>query len=116
MAQVLPLVKRPQPWKPADATDEIRRLAKCDELKLTYRQHARDQMLERDLFMSDVLHVLRNGFVYQEANKSTRAGFYKYRIECTSPNSNDREVGVVVCVDPQQCWMKVITVMWIDKK
>ncbi|MBR0847101.1 DUF4258 domain-containing protein [Bradyrhizobium diazoefficiens] len=115
MAQVLPLVKRPQPWKPADATDEIRRLARCDDLKLTYRQHARDQMTDRDLFMSDVMYVLKNGFVYQDGKISTRPGFYKYRSECFTPNSNGREVGVVVCPDSQQCWMKIITVMWIDE-
>jgi hypothetical protein len=115
MAQVLPLVQRPQPWKPADATGEIRRLARCDELKLTYRQHARDQMLERDLYMSDVLHVLKNGFVYQEGKKSTRDNIFKYRIECTTPNSNGREVGVVVCPDGPGCWVKVLTVMWIDE-
>jgi hypothetical protein len=115
MARVVPLLHRAQPWKPADATDEIRNLARCDELKLTYRQHARDQMLARDLLMSDVLYVLKNGFVYQDAKKSTRDNIYKYRIECTTPNSNNRDVGVVVCPDPAGCWIKVLTVMWIDE-
>jgi hypothetical protein len=116
MAHVLPLVQHPQPWKPAVATDEIRRIARCEDFKITYRQHARDQMLERELLMSDVLYVLKNGFVYQEGKKSTREGIYKYRIECTTPNSNNREVGVVVCPDAGGCWIKVLTVMWIDEK
>ncbi len=115
MAQVLPLIKRAQPWKPADATGEIRRLARCEEMTLTYREHARDQMLERDLLMSDVLYVLKNGFVYQDGKNSTRKGFYKYRTECPTPNSNNREVAVVVCPDPEVCEIKVITVMWLDE-
>ncbi|MES2193774.1 MAG: DUF4258 domain-containing protein [Pseudomonadota bacterium] len=115
MAQVLPIFRRAQPWKPADATDGIRRLARCEDMTLTYREHARDQMIERDLLMSDVLYVLKNGFIYQDAKDSTRPGFYKYRTECPTPNSNNREVGVVVCPDPERCEIKVITVMWLDE-
>jgi Domain of unknown function (DUF4258) len=115
MAKVLPLMKRSQPWKPADATEEIRRLARSEQMTLTYTDHSRDQMLERDLLMGDVLHVLKNGFVYENPKPSTRENFYKYRIECTTPNSNNREVGVVLCPDSKKCEIKIITVMWLDE-
>jgi hypothetical protein len=115
MAQVLPLIKRAQPWKPADATEEIRRLARSEDMTLTFTDHSRDQMSDRDLLMGDVLCVLKNGFVYQDHKPSTRKGFYKYRIECQSPNSNSREVGVVLCPDSKKCEIKVITVMWLDE-
>ena len=54
---------KPQPWTPADATDEVRRMAKNSTLKLTYREHAIEQMKERDLLVGDVLYALKNGFV-----------------------------------------------------
>lgn len=115
MAQVLPILKRAQPWKPADATEQIRQLARSEKMTLTFTDHSRDQMLERDLLMGDVLYVLKNGFVYQEHKPATRAGFYKYRIECPSPNSNNRDVGVVLCPDPNKCEIKIITAMWLDE-
>jgi hypothetical protein len=115
MAQVLPLIKRSQPWKSADATEEIRRLARSEKMTLTFTDHSRDQMSERDLLMGDVLYVLKNGFVYQDCKRSTREKFYKYRIECKTPNSSIREVGVVLCPDSEKCEIKIITVMWLDE-
>jgi hypothetical protein len=102
-----------QPWKPADATIEIRRLAST-EIRITYTEHSRDRMTERDLLVSDVLHVLKHGVVYGDAEPSTKAGYYKYRIEARTPNSGNREVGVVVIPDPVGSHIKIVTVMWID--
>ncbi len=56
-------VPKPQPWSPADATDEIRALAKRPDLKITYTLHAKDRLAERGLFIGDILYVLKNGFV-----------------------------------------------------
>lgn len=72
-------------------------------------------MRARDLIFGDVLYVLSNGFVYREAQEATRPGFFKYRIESRSPNSNNRVVGVVAIPDEKAKALKIITVMWVDE-
>jgi Domain of unknown function (DUF4258) len=116
MGNVIALKNKPQPWKPADATDEIRRIARIDEMRLTRRDHAVDQMTERELIMGDLLYLLKNGFVYEDPEPSTQKGLYKYKMESKTPNSGDRSVRAVVIPDPKRCWLKVITVMWVDEK
>ncbi|NTA84902.1 DUF4258 domain-containing protein [Agrobacterium tumefaciens] len=71
-------------------------------------------MLERGLIISDVLYVLKNGFVYQTATPSTREGYYKYAIECRCPNGGNRSVRVVVIPEKEGCFLKIATVMWVD--
>lgn len=112
---VKPIVK-PQPWKPADATDEIRRMAKSQTLKLTYREHAIEQITERDLVVGDVLHALKNGFVYSDAQTTTKNNLFKYLMESKTPNSGNRAIRVVVIPDQGRCWIKVLTIMWVDEK
>jgi len=72
-------------------------------------------MLSRDLILGDVLHVLRPGFVYAEGQPSTRSGFFKYAMECRTPNSGSRTVRVIVIPAPQGCSAKLVTVMWADE-
>lgn len=103
-------------WTAREATDEIRNIAQSDRLKVTYKQHARDRMAERELIMSDVLYVLKNGFVHLDPEPSTREGYNKYCIECRSPNSGGRSVRVVAIPDKKQCWLKIVTVMFVDEK
>jgi hypothetical protein len=74
-----------QPWNPADATDEIRRIACRDDLDLILTKHARGQMAERNLYSGDVLFVLKQGFVLEEAEESTRRDFYRYQMQSRSP-------------------------------
>lgn len=105
---------KPQPWKPADATDEIRRLANGEELGLVLTSHAREQMKERDLVVGDVTYILRSGFVYAEPETATRNGYYKYAMESRSPNSGSRTVRTIIIPDPERCHIKVVTVMWVD--
>jgi hypothetical protein len=107
--------ERSQPWTNADATDIIRALASSQKLKLTYTQHARDRLAERDLIISDVLYVLKNGYVHDDPQPSTQEGFFKYRPQSRSPNSGNRAVKLVVVPDPIQVWIKVVTVMWADE-
>ncbi|MBI3703047.1 MAG: DUF4258 domain-containing protein [Rhizobiales bacterium] len=114
--KIVPLVVKPQPWKPADAPDEIRRIAKSPTLKLTYREHAIDQIKERDLIVGDVLHALKNGFVYSDAQTTTKSNLFKYLMESKTPNSGNRAIRVVVIPDPSRCWLKVLTVMWVDER
>lgn len=104
-----------QPWDTGDATEEIRQISRSSGFRITYTNHAKNQMQERDLIVSDVIFILKNGFVYEDAQTSTQPGFYKYVIESRSPNSGNRSVRVVTIPDPQKCWIKVVTVMWADK-
>ncbi|MCC0808944.1 DUF4258 domain-containing protein [Methylobacterium sp. W2] len=105
-----------QPWKPADATDEIRKLARSDKLNLTFSGHARDQLDIRDLFIGDASYVLKHGFVYEHPVEATRPGLFKYRIESRSPNSGNRIVRVIAVPDPGANLIKLVTVMWKDEK
>ncbi|MFG1201768.1 hypothetical protein V5F29_05190 [Xanthobacter aminoxidans] len=107
---------RPQPWKPADATDEIRQLANAgDKLTISRTRHFIEQLELRDLLMGDALYVMKHGFVYQEAQASTQDGLFKYRIDSKSPNSGSRALRVVLIPDHARCWIKLITIMWVDE-
>lgn len=106
-------MKPPQRWKPADATKRINACAKSDELTLHYQAHARDRLRERDLTTGDVLHVLKFGFVFDEAVMSEH-GFFKYTIEAKTPNSEGRTVRLIVV--PGATEIKLITVMWRDEQ
>ncbi|MGC4409949.1 MULTISPECIES: DUF4258 domain-containing protein [Rhizobium] len=97
------------------ATDKIRLISRNPALTLTYKLHARDRLSERGLIISDVLYALKNGFVYEKAIPATRAGYFRYRVECRTPNSGSRSIGVVVIPENQGYFLKVITVMWIDE-
>src|SRR5689334_1046129 len=100
-----------QPWKPADATDNIRSIAH-GEFRLHLTDHAREQMSIRDLFTGDIRHVLKHGFVYEEAIESTRPGYFKYKMDGLTPNSDARPVRVIVVVGCQPPSLKIVTVMW----
>ncbi len=69
----------------------------------------------RGLISSDVLWVLRNGFVREPPeSESTVRGLYKYVIEGRAPNSERRTIRVVVVPDTKPNHIKIITVMWKD--
>jgi len=72
-------------------------------------------MQERSLIMADLLHLLKTGFVYQEAEPSSRDGLFKYKIEGPTPNSDGRTVRAVV-IPGSGCAMKIVTGMWRDEK
>jgi hypothetical protein len=106
--------RKPQPWSPADATESIRTIARGN-FRLIRKKHAIDRLQERGLFIGDALYVLKNGFVFEEAQSSSREGCFKYCMECSTPNSNQRSLKVVTIpglVPPQ---LKIITVMWVDE-
>jgi hypothetical protein len=105
---------KPQPWVPADATDAIRRISLSDDLTLIPTRHALAQMAERQLFTGDVLYILKQGFVLDDARESTRPGFYKYNMVSRSPNSGSRTIRVVAIPDTERCEVKIVTVMWVD--
>nr|WP_316653488.1 DUF4258 domain-containing protein [uncultured Gellertiella sp.] len=102
-------------WTPGVATDHIRAIAHDHSLTIAYKQHAKDRLEERNLIISDVLYALKNGFVYREGVPATRPGFFRYRVECRTPNSGSRAIGVVVIPNRAGCYLKIVTVMWIDE-
>lgn len=105
-----------QPWTPGVATKLVNAIAREKQLNLAITTHAKERMHERNLIMPDVLYVLRNGYVYEEPQASTIAGFYKYSVESQSPNSGARFLRIVAVPDAKSCQIKVITIMWRDEK
>lgn len=108
------LVEIEEPWSPAQATERIRAIAR-GQFDLSYKLHARDQMELRELVVGDVLHVLRHGFVYDAPVEATRKPYWKYKMQCRTPNSNNREVRIVVIPDWKRRQVKVLTVMWANE-
>ena len=94
-------LSRPQPWSLGDATDNIREIA-TSYFALSRTGHAKERMKDRGLTMGDLLHVLKHGFVYEEAQKSTRKKCFKYCIDGATPNSEGRALRLIVvpCTDP----------------
>jgi hypothetical protein len=102
-----------EPLDAAAATEFIRSLC-GPSLNLRYTKHARSRMLERELIVGDVLHVLKHGFVFEPGEASTRPSFFKYTMQCVTPNSNGRTVKLVLIPSPNGS-VKVVTVMWADE-
>jgi Domain of unknown function (DUF4258) len=102
-------------WQPGEATDAIRGMARSRSLTLTYKLHARERLAERGLVISDILFALKNGFVYETGSPATGEGLWRYCVECRTPNSGSRTIGVVVIPEPDVFSLTVITVMWIDE-
>ncbi|MBF0560712.1 MAG: DUF4258 domain-containing protein [Alphaproteobacteria bacterium] len=105
-----------EPWSPRVATEKIRAYAKDSRLKLSYKLHAKERLAERALTTSDVLYVLKSGFVYADAEPSQREGLFRYAIEGKTPNTGGRSVRFIVIPSPSAPNMKVVSVMWVDLK
>lgn len=105
-----------QPWPPSVASTNIREIAADLQCDLAITLHAKQRMLERAIIMSDILCILRQGYVYEEAENSTVTGLFKYKMEGQSPNSGGRVIRVVVIPDQGSCQLKVVTIMWRDEK
>jgi hypothetical protein len=109
------LLELPQPWTPPQATERIRSIRLDDDFSISVTRHAKDQMADRDLILSDVLYLLKNGFVFEKADPSTIPHFFKYQIEGKTPNSGSRDVRSVVIPDWRTKEIKIVTVMWKDE-
>lgn len=103
-----------EPLDPARATRFIRGLL-GPSLKLRYTRHARERMLQRELIIGDLLHVIKHGFVHERGEESSRPGLFKYTMECITPNSGGRTVRVVL-IPSSNGSIKVITLMWADER
>lgn len=104
-----------QPWSPSDATQKLNEMGGSPHMDLSTTKHTRDRLKERGLTVSDLLFVLRRGYVYERPEESTVKGLYKYKIEGQSPNSGSRYLRIIAVPDEQSCWIKVVTVMWRDE-
>ena len=105
-----------QPWQPVVATRRINEMAKDLSLDLYYTEHALIRIDQRNLILSDLLYLLRNGFVVcEEPEQSTQKGLYKYLIDGKTPNSDARYLRIVVIPDEKSNQIKVVTAMWRDE-
>lgn len=109
------LVDIAEPWNPAQATERIRAIASQEGFSPSYKVHAKDQLAERNLIMGDLIYLLRYGFVYDAPVEATRRPYWKYQMQCTTPNSRNREVRVVAIPDWKNKGIKIVTVMWADE-
>jgi len=105
-----------EPWKPAYATDAIRKVSSHPALSLAYKVHATQRLVERGLLTSDLLYLLKNGFVHGDAKPATRPDYFKYVVASTTPNSGGREIAAVVIPDPSRLTIKIVTVYWVDEE
>ncbi len=105
-----------EPWLAADATTIIRKISTDKCLGLHLKIHAKDQMSERGIIMSDILYILKNGFVYEDPLPATQNGFYRYAIESKSPNSESRSIRLIIIPEEAACKLKLVTVMWVDEQ
>lgn len=111
-----PLVDLPEPWIPARATERIRAIAAHATFRLSFKtKHFKDQLGDRGLIMGDITYLLKNGFVYEPAVAATQKPYWKYQVQCTTPNSKNREVRVVAIPDWKRKDIKIVTVMWADE-
>lgn len=54
-------------------------------------------MQERNLSDADLLHILKNGYVHEDAKPDERTkGRYKYAMDAETPNSGGRTLRLIV--------------------
>lgn len=69
----------------------------------------------RDITVPDVLWALRIGFVYDAPIPATQPGLYRYTVRGPTPNSNGRDIKVVIIPSMHKSNAKIVTVMWADE-
>jgi hypothetical protein len=98
---------------PAKATDLIRSIAKGNP-KVIYTDHVKKRLAERELIVSDILHIFKFGYVYKDAELATEPGSFKYLMDSPTPNSNGRVIRAVI-IPVSGNTLKIVTVMWVDE-
>ena len=101
---------------PSQATEQIRDIAQRLDFDIYATLHALDQMADRDLLMGDALAIMKKGFIYEDPERSTQEGYWKYKMIGITPNSNNREVAVIIIPDFENHAVKLVTMFWIDEK
>lgn len=105
----------PENGPPAVATRNINTSASRADVQISLTLHARQQMQDRDLIMGDLLHLLKQGFVYDEPVPASREGLFRYAVESTTPNSDGRAVRAITISNGDR-ELKIVTVMWRDER
>jgi hypothetical protein len=108
----------PEPWPPAEATDRFRAMVQQVQdqvFDIALRLHAEDQMVLRDIYMPDVLHAIKHGFVYGDPEPTDRPGLYRYTVRGPTPNHGTRDIKVVLIPSMHKSFAKIVTVMWADE-
>jgi hypothetical protein len=73
------------------------------------------RLAERGIFVSDVLYVLKHGFVCLDGVPAIQQGCFKYEIESRTPTSGGRKVRLVVIPDAETRSIRLVTIMWADE-
>ncbi len=102
-------------WSPKEAEERIHAYVETSpDFTLSYMVHAGDRMRERGITTSDIMYVLKNGYIDEEPQKEDRPGHFKYKMCGRSPNTGSREICLIVIPDPDKPTIEVVTVMWKD--
>jgi hypothetical protein len=72
-------------------------------------------MEDRSIIVSDVLFVLKFGFVLTAPEAATKPGFFRYGMENKTPNSDSRDIRLIIIPDEKKSMIKLVTVMWVDE-
>ena len=70
---------------------------------VVYTRHFRDELVEDNLTMEDVVTVCRSGAIVVPAEKDIRTGDWKYRIEGLT--TDQTRIAVVFCLRPDKAVM-----------
>ena len=89
-------------------------LAIDDKTKWVLTGRVKERFQERNLLIADIRYLLKFGYVYDDAEESTKNEFWKYKVEGTTPNSETRTLLVVIIPDFQHRTIKMVTVHWKD--
>jgi len=100
---------------PSKATREFNKLARDPLCDLSKSPHAEDRLEERTILTSDLLCLLRKGFIYELAEASTQKNLWKYKIEGVTPNSNRRTIIAIIIPDFKTKHIKIVTCYWKDE-
>ena len=102
------------PLSSRQATEEICRLSSNLDTDWYSTTHIKERMVERSLVISDIKHLLKTGYVYEDGKASTQKGFWKYKVVGRTPNSESRTLVTVVIPDSTTKSLKLVTIYWQD--
>lgn len=92
------------------AKQRIRELA-ADTANVRWGQHARERMVERGITDTDVLKVLRAGYVETDPVRSDIGDGWKVKV--VKPHAAGREIGVVTLI-LDRGFLRLVTIEWED--
>lgn len=101
------VLKFEKPLTPEEATNKIREIA-TDSANVSVTMHTQERMEERDFTMRDLLELLRNGYVDDEAQYNAEKNEYKYKIARVIDSRT--AAAITVILDNQR--LLIITIMW----